>query len=435
MFICDEMTWLTITNTTIGMVQQGLSVPPPLRRGGGQRISTGLSIPPSGRAAKNPTSANKAPPKPRRVRTKKLPSEDTESEEFESESDAEYGKPRVKRAKIRSKPIPHTPTPSTSESEEEIVSSAKRDIKRELSDSSNDESSDEDDSQKGDDMDGDEVVAAGANFLDLVDDVPTVGQPVPGPVKSLIIKLPATKTIKPESSNLGRNDLDHLATVASGLPTYTSDSSIDTYPGFDLSVHNHHHYPQADHEYNTSEFLSAGYGARDGLPEPSLYGSMISQPHMSYSNGLEHFGDTNMGDQPMAEDGWNPTGTEYHFGRLNGSCAFATPPFPNAHGTSTTAGHLPLSLPQLSTSFMLKPAIPEHTVGGEYFSSGSSTIDHTPSSNLPEDSVNVPWLTRDGSSARQATGIDINNVDSVQASDEATLHQRYDGYGDSDACF
>ena len=81
------------------------------------------------------------------------------------------------------------------------MSSAKRDIKRELSDSSNDESSDEDHSQKGDDMDGDEVVAAGANFLDLVDDVPTIGQPALEPVKSLIIKLPATKTMKPGQSD------------------------------------------------------------------------------------------------------------------------------------------------------------------------------------------------------------------------------------------
>ena len=417
------------------MVQQGLSVPPPLRRGGGQRISTGLSIPPSGRAARNPTSAHKAPPKPRRVRTKKLPSEETESEEYESDSDAEYGKPRAKRAKIRSKPIPHTPTPSTSESEEEIVSSAKRDIKREVSDSSDNESSDEDHSQKGDGMDGDEVVAVGAGFLDLVDDVPTLGQPAPEPTKSLIVKLPARQTIKPESSNPRRNDLDHLATVASGLPAYSSASSMDTYPGFDLSVQNHNHYPQADHEYNGSEFLSAGYGARDGLPEPSLYGSMISQPHMSYSSGFEHFGETNLGDHAMAEDGWTPTSTDYHFGRLNGSCAFATPPFPNAHGTSTTTGHPPVSLPQLSTSFMLEPAVPEDTVGGEYFSSSSSTIDHTPSSNMPEDSVNVPWLIRDSSSARQATGMDLSNVDNTQLADVATLHQLYDGYGDSNACF
>ena len=93
------------------MVQQGLSVPPPLRRGGGQRISTGLSIPSARRPAKNPTSTGKVPPKPRRVRTKKLPSEETETEEYdESDSDAEYGKPRAKRTKTESKATPRTPT-------------------------------------------------------------------------------------------------------------------------------------------------------------------------------------------------------------------------------------------------------------------------------------------------------------------------------------
>lgn len=44
-------------------------------------------------------------------------------------------------------------------------------------------------------------------------------------------------------------------------------------------------------------------------------------------------------------------------------------------------------------------------------------------------------LTRNGSSARQATSMDLNNVDNVQSSDGATLHQQYDGYGDGNACF
>ena len=414
------------------MVQQGLSVPPPLRRGGGQRISTGLSIPPSGRAANNPNSARKGQPKPRRVRTKKLPNQETDLEEYESDSDAEYGKPRAKRAKTKSKVAPHTPTPSTSDSEEEIVNSARRDIKCEASISSDYESSDEDHSQRGDGTDEDEVVAAGAGFLDLIDDVP---QLAPEPIKSLIVKLPAKKTIKPEDSNLGRNDFDHPATMPSGLPAYTSDSSIDTYSGFDVSAQNHGHYPQADHDYSTSEFLSAGYGARDGLPESSLYGSMLSQPHVSYSNGFEHFGDTDLGAQDMAEHGWNPTNTDYHFGRFDGSCAFATSPFLNAQGTSTITRPPPSSLSQLSTSFMLRPAVQEDTVGGEYVSSSPSTINHTPSSSFPEDSVNIPWLTRNVSSARQTTGMDLNNVDNDQSSDMATLHQQYDAYEDSKACF
>ena len=92
------------------------------------------------------------------------------------------------------------------------MSSARRDIKRELSDSSTDESSDEDHSQKGNDMNDDGVVAAGADILDIVDDVPTMGQPAPGPVKSLIIKLPATKTMKPGQSN----GLKKIKAIAAG---------------------------------------------------------------------------------------------------------------------------------------------------------------------------------------------------------------------------
>ena len=415
------------------MVQQGLSVPPPLRRGGGQRISTGLSIPSSRRVAKIPTS--KAPSKPRRVQKKKLPSEETETEEYdESDSDAEYGKPRAKRAKTESKATPHTPTPSTSDSEEEIVSSTRRDVKREASFSSNSDSSDDDNSEKGDDVDEDEVVAAGADFLDLVDDVPGIGQPAPEIAKSLIIKLPAKKPIKSESSNLVRDNLDRLSTVASGLPTYTSTSSIETYPGLDLSALDRN-YPQGDQGYNPSEFLSAGYGSGNGLPETSLYGSMISQPQMSYSNGFGDLDDANLEDHDMAEDGWNPTNTDHRYGRFNSSYAFATPPFSNAHGAPTTIGHLPSSLPQLSTSFMLGPAAQEDTVGGEYFSSGSSTINHTPSSNLADDSVNIPWLTRDGLSARKATERDLNDFDNVQSSDVASLHQQYDGYGDGKFSF
>ena len=80
--------WL-VANTTLGMVQQGLSIPPPLRRGGGQRISTGLSVPPTGRAANYPVYAPKDSPKPRQVRRKKLASEGTDSDGYGSDSEPE----------------------------------------------------------------------------------------------------------------------------------------------------------------------------------------------------------------------------------------------------------------------------------------------------------------------------------------------------------
>ena len=61
-----------------------------------------------------------------------------------------------------------------------------------------------------------QVVAASADFQEVVDDVPRLGQPAPEPAKSLIVKLPVKKTMKSESSDPKRNDLDHLTTVASG---------------------------------------------------------------------------------------------------------------------------------------------------------------------------------------------------------------------------
>ena len=67
---------------------------------------------------------------------------------------------------------------------------------------------------------------------------------------------------------MGRNDLDNLATVASGLPTY----STSTFQGPDLSLQDYGHYSQTDNAHDTSRYLSAGYGGMDGLPESSPYG-------------------------------------------------------------------------------------------------------------------------------------------------------------------
>ena len=417
------------------MVQQGLSVPPPLRRGGGQRISTALSIPPSSRTAKNPITAPKGPPKPRNVRRRKIASEDSDSDDCSSDSDAEYGKPRAKRAKIRSKAKTPTPTLSTDGSEEEAASSVTSNIKRERPYSCDEDSSDEDRSEKGHEIDRDEVIAAGAGYLDLVDDVLSRGKIAPEPSKSLIVKLPAKKAIKPESPNLRRDDLDDLATVASGLPAYTNTSSIGSYPAFDLPMPNHHHYSQADQAHNTSKFLSAGYGGMDGLPENSLYGSMISHPRATYPNGFEHFSDPSLGDQGVVEDSWNPANSEYQFGGFNYSGTPANSRFLNAREASTTTRQPRSSLSHLSTSFAFAPAVEEDTVGGEYRSPRLSTINHTPSSNLPEDSANVPWLTRDASSAGQASGMDLDNIDTVQPSDTDALHQQYDGYEDGNVYF
>ena len=89
----------------------------------------------------------------------------------------------------------------------------------------------------------------------------------------------------------------------------------------------------------------------------------------------------------------------------------------------------------LSTSFMLERAVQEDTVGGEYFSSGSSTMNHTPSSNLADDSVNAPRLAQSVACARQATSIDLDDINNVQSANVTSRHQQYDGYGDGNNCF
>ena len=75
----------------------------------------------------------------------------------------------------------HTPTLSTIDSEEEVLGSLRREIKREASNSSNEEFSAEDHSWEEDSLDEEEAIVPVADPLDLFDDVPTkcqLGQPL-----------------------------------------------------------------------------------------------------------------------------------------------------------------------------------------------------------------------------------------------------------------
>ena len=74
-----------------------------------------------------------------------------------------------------------------------------------------------------------------------------------GARQSLVVNFPAKKTIKPEDSDLGGNNLDRLA---SGHPTYTGSSSVGTYPSLDLSMQSHQRHSQADHAYGTSSIAT-----------------------------------------------------------------------------------------------------------------------------------------------------------------------------------
>ena len=59
------------------------------------------------------------------------------------------------------------------------------------------------------------------------------------PSKSLIVKLPANKAVKPDGPTFGKSDLNDLTTVASGLSAYASTSTVGPYPAFHPSMQNH----------------------------------------------------------------------------------------------------------------------------------------------------------------------------------------------------
>ena len=205
------------------MVTQGLSVPPPLKRGGGgSRISTSSSSGSKAKAKTTPTKnenaqANVKSTKPSRAKPKKAgkkvapDSDESEDEDDDAgdndDSDGTYGQ-LAKRRKTDTKG-PVRRGPMIEESEEELSKPRKRKHKssksssRELSAygttdingvSIEDYSDDEDDEDDEDDTDSG-LVAAGAPWLALEDDYVShrnTGMKTPYKKKSLIVSLPIT---------------------------------------------------------------------------------------------------------------------------------------------------------------------------------------------------------------------------------------------------
>ena len=177
------------------MIDQGLAVPPPLKRGGSMRISTGPSLParvrqPAPKA--NPSSSRATPAKKpnNAVAKRHAPTTSEESDEDDSYSDvdAEYGKPSAKRAKTGGKKRPSPKMKAGDDgSEDEERGSDNAIVKKE-------------------DADDDRVVAAGASFLALEKNVPASRQSSKKAEAkpSLIVSLPITgrgrAPVKKESS-------------------------------------------------------------------------------------------------------------------------------------------------------------------------------------------------------------------------------------------
>lgn len=182
----------------IRMVNQGLSVPPPLRRGGaGSRISTSASSAPKAKptptkngnaqTASNTTKHNSV--KSKKSGKKAAPGSDESEEEDDSwnndESDAEYGEPHAKRAKPNVKGRKSRNIKIEEDSDEEVTTPSNAPKRKHDNSKSTPGGDVEDDSHNG-------LVAAGAPWLTLEDDYvghPKTGNKTPYKKKSFIVSL------------------------------------------------------------------------------------------------------------------------------------------------------------------------------------------------------------------------------------------------------
>ena len=196
------------------MIEQGLSVPPPLKRGGGStRISTSATTTPKAKATSKKTdvaqaSAKSAKPKSAKPKAAKKgtqgsgDSEDEDDAWSNDDSDADYGQPRAKRAKSDVKG-PMQRRVKTEDSDEEIpIPSKSLKRKHQSSKSARNLSTDIDEKPTGDysDVDDDtnaEVFAAGAPWLTMTNEHSRTktGKKNPYDKKSLVVSLPKTPYI------------------------------------------------------------------------------------------------------------------------------------------------------------------------------------------------------------------------------------------------
>lgn len=196
------------------MVDQGLDVPPPLKRGGGSKISTGYSVQ---KRRSTPTKNAKAQPtftKPRKpskldTSSKDLDSEESDEEEWENDFEIEYGKPRCKRLKTETKGKEGQQNFKTDDSDAEVDTPTEDGQKRKRQSSSkpstrgclvnyrdSNEEDFEDDDMDIENKDDEKLhVAMGAPFLQLDDynqrsgHTVTASETLPQPRKSLIVTL------------------------------------------------------------------------------------------------------------------------------------------------------------------------------------------------------------------------------------------------------
>ena len=231
-----------LAKVRVRMVEDGLSVPPPLRRGGSGRSSVAT-------CTHKKQGITKAP-KTKSIRKKAKPQSDDSDEQEDwknDDSDLEFGQPRAKRTKSKAK----GPNGRT--------------IKKE---GSNDEDT-------GDDT-NEELVAAGAGFLALEDDhstSPKTANNTPSTKKSLIVALPSTAGVIKEE-DMGMSDNAREAGIIGGGV-------------------GHGDFATSPHNQNFADLAAAQMEPATGPINTSSYGGTYNNfnhtsPQVSFIGGLYH---------------------------------------------------------------------------------------------------------------------------------------------------
>ncbi|KAL2041769.1 hypothetical protein N7G274_005553 [Stereocaulon virgatum] len=404
------------------MVSQGLDVPPPLRRGGGPsipaRLKTASKITPSKRATARAATTKSG-------RGKKAVIETSDDDNHYSDSDAEYGEPTVKRTKTTSKGKGRR---KVEDSDDEVETPTKR---GKLSQGLGGESKMlgkgcEEAADLGDDaqQDGEEMVAAGAPFLSLVNDSPEkdqTGHKCVQRAESLVVTLPFAKQIKDtikseEASSMKDGDSraahddpneassDHAMAHTGGPPIQTDIAFAHTaLPSNAASYGSHHNahvmFPPNIHQRTQSDmtYIEQDLFSPGPRPDDNHFSSIIHDQHTQYPAGFEDFGGANRGrgDLPVIPNLWqssevgvyNDDNISAHF--ENAWDEARSPCFQDSfHGHSS-------SIPQCSTTYHghsntnrphIVTTVPDTVypsvipAGGDYSSAGGLTVEKTPSS-------------------------------------------------------
>ena len=411
------------------MEAAGLPVPPPLRRGGGHKISTAKSTPskvtPSKRTAAR-TSAAKL------ESAKKAMSETSDDEEYESDSEAEYGKPRIKRAKTSPKTPGRVRKFKNEDSNDEVNTPTKRGRLRQtssgkrkmLGESSDNGTDPEDDVQQN----GEDIVAAGAPFLSLVDDSPGKGQtgrktivkndslivtlPLAGQPRDMI-KIEKTSSITDDDSQATQDDpngtrsSEQMQGGGTLVPMHmVSDQQRSVHhASYQGNIFDHgmldsfpsHQRSQSDNTHSRLQRFSPGYGLGNGQ-----FGNMMHEQDTAFSNGFGTFNSMGFGNGglPNPSSHWqNPGFVMYdndHSAHFDNAYGYSVPRTPQ-NSTPFQAHSAPIR-PHVTTSFHGTVAPQSTPAGGDYSSAGASTVNLTPSS--AEAVYNqAPWTMPDDISA------------------------------------